>query len=204
MFQQDHVQYASISDDASDLVTSVSGDKHLQVWSLDKNNGTVSRGPVLSMKHTPLSLQCKDGCNGKPGMVVLAVSKSGVAYVWHLKTLLEEEVNPTKITCKVNEDEKALQNGGSSKKSRVSIIAARLQSLDANKETKALVAFGSIDHPRFSLVDITNPGEEVVINASDETTNILENGVAREGVFNFFCFCSSCHFYCCFFGMDIF
>ncbi|XP_062089806.1 uncharacterized protein LOC133796347 isoform X2 [Humulus lupulus] len=174
-----HVQFASISDDASALVTSGSRDKHLQVWSLDKNSGTVSRGSVLSMKHTPLSFQCKDGCNGKSSTVVLAVSKSGVAYVWHLNSLLEEEVNPIKVTCKVNEDEKALQNSESVKNGRVSIFAARLQSLDATKDMKALIAFGSIDHPQFSLVDISKSGQDVVINASDETTSILEDGVAK-------------------------
>ncbi|KAM6585895.1 hypothetical protein CsatB_012897 [Cannabis sativa] len=176
------VQFASISDDAGALITSGSRDKHLQVWSLDKNSGTVSRGSVLSMKHTPLTFQCKDGCNGKPGLTVLAISKSGVAYVWHLKSLLEDEVNPIKVTCKVNEDEKALQNGESVKNSRVSIFAARLQSLDASKDMKALVAFGSIDHPQFSLVDISKSGQDVVINASEETTNIFENGVAKDGL----------------------
>ncbi|PON89394.1 hypothetical protein TorRG33x02_147450 [Trema orientale] len=81
-------------------------------------------------------------------------------------------VNPTTTQCKVNE-------GENSKKSRASIIAARLQSLGANRGMKVLIAFGSMDYPRFSLADISNPEEDVVINASDETSSILENGVAR-------------------------
>ncbi|PON54882.1 hypothetical protein TorRG33x02_301150 [Trema orientale] len=147
------------------------------------------------MKHTPLSFQCKDGCNGNLGTVLLAVSKSGVAYVWHLITLLEEDINPTKMQCKVNE-------GKNSKKIRATIIAARLHSLDANRRMKALVAFGSMDHPRFSLVDMSNPEEYIVINALDETSSILENGVAR-GMINFLCFCFSSHLYYCVFAIDI-
>lgn len=157
------------------------------MWWLDKNAGTVSYGPILSMKHAPLSFQCKDGCYGEPGAVVLAVSKSGVTYVWHLKStqLEEEEANPTEITCKVNEDETVLQNSGSVKKRRASIIAARLQDFDASKHMRALVSYASIDHPRFSLFDVIKPGEDAITDALEETKSISENGVAREGVIKF-------------------
>lgn len=139
------------------------------------------------MKHVPLSFQCKDGCNGEPGAVVLAVSKSGVTYVWHLKStqLEEEEANPTEITCKVNEDETALQNSGSVKKRRASIIAARLQDFDASKHMRALVSYASIDHPRFSLFNAIKPGEDAITDALEEIKSISKNGVAREGVIKF-------------------
>ena len=171
-----------MSDGANTLVTLGSGDKHLKVWTLGKDAGTSTLGPALSMKHAPLSFQCKNGCNGESGAVVLAISKSG-AYVWHLKTQSEEEVSPSKITCKVNEDETALQSTGNARKSRVSIIAARLQDLDAEKKMKALISYGSTDHPQFTLVDITIPGEDIVINA-EEANSILENGITGKGVVN--------------------
>ncbi|KAL5575622.1 hypothetical protein UlMin_017321 [Ulmus minor] len=171
-----HVQYASISDDCNALVTSGSGDKHLQVWGLDLSAGTVSRGPVLSMKHVPLSFQCKNGCDGER-MVGLAVSKSGV-YAWNFKTQSEDEVKPTKIAFQANEDETALKNGGTEGKGRVSTIASRLQILDGNKQIKALISYGSIEHPQFSLADISNPGKDIVITASNETKSAQDGIVA--------------------------
>ena len=82
------VQSIWISNDANTIVTSGFGEKHLQVWNCDLNRKTVSKGPVLSMKHPPVVFECKHGWNEDDGLVILSVSSSGIAYLWNLKTTL--------------------------------------------------------------------------------------------------------------------
>ncbi|CAK9164844.1 unnamed protein product [Ilex paraguariensis] len=172
------VQYISLSDDAIFIVTSGFGEKHLQVWMCDLGNKTVNNGPVLSMRHAPVALECKNGCNG---LVVLSVSESGVAYVWNLKTVSEQDTNPTKITVKANKDKTDPHASGRTRKSRTTIIAARLHSLEKDGRVRALIVYGSTDSPQFSVVDITSPGEDIIIAAGNETVKAVntdqENGV---------------------------
>lgn len=171
------VQYISISDDAN-VVTSGFGEKHLQVWRCELSTGGVSSGPVLSMRHPPLTIECKNGCNGEDDLVVLSVSESGVAYIWNLKTFSEEDAIPTKITVKSNKAETDSHSSGKSRKSRSSIIAARLHTLGTDGQLTTLIVYGSIDSPQFELVDIANPGEDIVITARDEAVKtVQENGV---------------------------
>lgn len=173
------VQRVSISHEAKAIVTFGSGEKHLQVWKCDLSTGAVSKGPVLSMRHPPFEFECKNGANVEDGLVVLSVSESGVAYVWNLKAITEEEVTPTKVTVKAGKGDTDLQNSGSA--SRLSIMAARLHSLDTDGQVTALIAYGLPDHPRFSLLDISNPAEDIVVIADDETKKTSEtvegNGV---------------------------
>ncbi|KAA8541881.1 hypothetical protein F0562_023033 [Nyssa sinensis] len=175
------VKYISISNEAKAIVTSGSGEKQLQVWMCDLSARAVSKGPILSMKQPPILVDCRNGCNGEDSVAVLSVSESGVAYIWNLKGISQEEINPTKVTVKANNAEMDLQNKGSSRKSRTPIVAARLHALELDGQVTVLVAYGSVDSPQFSLLDISNPGEDIVIAAREETTKttetVQENGV---------------------------
>ncbi|KAK9280845.1 hypothetical protein L1049_003735 [Liquidambar formosana] len=176
------VQYISVSDDAKAIVTSGFGEKGLQVWKCDLSAGTVSRGPVLSMRHPPLVFECKNGCNEEGSLVVLAVSESGIAYVWNLNTVMQDEVNPTKVTVKGNKDETDRRKGGSPKKSRTAIIAARIHALETDGRVTVLITYGSVDSPQFNFLDISNPGENIVITAADETVRTIPETVRENGV----------------------
>lgn len=139
--------------------------------------GAVSSGPVLSMRHPPVTLECKNCSNEEGSLAVLAVSKSGVAYVWNLKTASVDEVNPSKVTVKAKKEE-----GGSAKKSRASIIAARLHALEADGQVTALISYGSVDSPQFNLVNISNPGEEIIVTAGNEAVSRVSKTVEEAGV----------------------
>lgn len=175
------VQHISVSDDAKAIVTSGIGEKHLQVWKLELSIGSVSSGPILSMRHSPLTIECKNGCSGEDGLVVLSVSDSGVAYIWNLKTSSDDDVKPIKITIKANKAETDLHNSGRARKSRISIIAARIHALESNGQVTALITYGSADSPQFSLLDIPHTGEDIVITATEgaveSNTSTEQNGV---------------------------
>lgn len=165
------MQRVSITHEAKAIVTSGSDEKHLQVWKCDLSTGAVSKGPVLSMRHPSLAFECNNGADGEDGLVVLSVSESGVANVWNLKAITEE-VTPTKVTVKASIGDMDLQNSGIA--GRLLIMAARLHCLDTEGRVTALIVYGSPDYPRFSLVDVSNPGEDIVITADDETKNTSE------------------------------
>ncbi|KAL5758169.1 hypothetical protein ACOSP7_020780 [Xanthoceras sorbifolium] len=172
------VQCISISDDAKTICTSGSGEKYLQVWRCDLSSKTLSSGPVLSMRHPPLAIDCKKSCNEESGAVILALSESGVAYVWHLKNVSQdEEINPAKITVKASKADVDQQNSANVKKSRTSIIAARLNAVETDGQVTALISYGAIDSPQFSLVNISIPGEDIVIAAGDAADTVQENGL---------------------------
>ena len=188
LVSQESVQSIWISNDANTIVTSGFGEKHLQVWNCDLNSKTVSKGPVLSMKHPPVVFECKHGWNEDDGLVILSVSSSGIAYLWNLKTTSAQEYNPTKIMVKTKEAEIDQKHSGSTKKSRTSIITARLNALQSDGWVAALVCYGSINSPQFNLLEISNPGEDIVVAATDNIVKTVaeagrENGVlAGKGV----------------------
>ncbi|XP_059641868.1 uncharacterized protein LOC132283853 [Cornus florida] len=176
------VQYISIADEAKSIITSESNVKHLQLWKYDLSTKAVSKGHVLSMRHPPIILECKNGCSREDGLVVLSVSESGIAYVWNLENISPEEINPTRVIFKTNKAETDLQNSGSTRKSGTSFIAARLHDIEADGRVKALFAYGSLDSPQFSFLEINNPGEDIVLAARDETRKSTAQGVQEDGV----------------------
>ncbi|KAJ1392169.1 WD40/YVTN repeat-like-containing domain superfamily [Sesbania bispinosa] len=167
-----NVQRVSISSDAKELVTYDFEGKHLQVWRCDLNSGTVNSDPTLPMRHTPLVFECYHGYNKEGDLVVLAVTGSGAAYIWNLSASSEDQIQPTKVTAKTKKVETNKENRGSSKKRRTSIIASRLQPAGEDKQMKALVIYGSVDHPQFTLLNINDSGENIVLNVGDETDSI--------------------------------
>ncbi|CAL0325964.1 unnamed protein product [Lupinus luteus] len=173
----ENVQYVSVSSNAKAVVTSDFEGKNLQVWRCDLNYGTVRIGPTLSMRHSPLFFECHRGFN-EDDLVVFAVSGSGTTYVWNLSASSEGEIQPTKITVKA-----VKENSESSKKRRNSIIAFRIQSFEEDKQIKALVAYGSVDHPQFSVLNISNSGgENIALNVRDETNSDQQHDNPSETV----------------------
>uniref|UniRef100_A0A0R0IZG6 Small-subunit processome Utp12 domain-containing protein n=1 Tax=Glycine max TaxID=3847 RepID=A0A0R0IZG6_SOYBN len=171
---QGNVQLISISSDAKNLVTSDFEGKHLQVWKCDLNSGNVGRGPTLPIRHPPLILDCHSGCN-KEDVVVLAVTGRGSAYIWNLNASSEDQIQPTKLNTKTKIVETEKENGVSSKKRHASIIASRLQPVEEDKQIKALVTYGSVDHPQFSVLNISNSGENIVLYVGDETDSVQQH-----------------------------
>ena len=148
-----------MSDDAKTIVKSGFGETNLQVWSCDLSSKSVSGGSVISMRHLPLAFECKNNGNEDGGCVILAVSESGIAYVWNLETISQDNVEPTKITVKADKAEGDQQKSASSRKSHNSLISARLHASDMGQEIVALIAYGPLDCPQFSLVNVSKTGE---------------------------------------------
>ncbi|RZB98009.1 WD repeat-containing protein 43-like isoform X2 [Glycine soja] len=169
-----NVEHISISSDAKNLVTSDFEGKHLQVWKCDLNSGNLCRGPTLPIRHPPLVLDCHSGCN-KEDVVVLAVTGRGSAYVWNLSASSKDQIQPTKLTTETKIVETDKENGVSSKKRHTLIIASRLQPVEENKQMKALVTYGSVDHPQFSILNISNSGENIVLYVGDETDSVQQH-----------------------------
>ncbi|XAR50575.1 hypothetical protein NMG60_11004930 [Bertholletia excelsa] len=181
------VQHMSISEEAKAIVTSRSSEKHIQVWKCQLSTRVVSKGPVLQMKHPPFALECMNGATGEDSLVILSISESGIVYIWNLKTVSEsdEEIKATKVTVKAGEGDMGLQNTGSVRKSCMLIMAARLRALESDGRVTALIAYGSPESPQFSILDISNPVEDIVITAGDGTNKtsrdlVKENGVSAE------------------------
>ncbi|WVZ22147.1 hypothetical protein V8G54_000691 [Vigna mungo] len=171
-----NVQDISISNDAKNIVTFDFEGKHLHVWKCDLNSGNVGRGPTLPLRHPPVALDCRCGCNKEEDIVLLAVSSRGSAYIWNSNAFSEDQMQPTKLTTKSKTVETDKENGGSSKKRHTSIIASRLQPIAEDKQVKAIVTYGSLDHPQFSVVNISNSGETIVLNVEDETDSVHQHG----------------------------
>ncbi|KAL2338126.1 hypothetical protein Fmac_012572 [Flemingia macrophylla] len=161
-----NVQHISVSNDAKILVTSDFGDKHLQVWKCDLNSGNVGRGPTFPIRHPPSVLDCHCGCNNED-VVVLAVTGRGSANIWNLNASSEGQIQPTKLTTKTKIVETDKENDEGSKKRHTSIIASRLQPVGEDKQIKALVTYGFVDHPQFSVLNISNSGENIVLSVGD-------------------------------------
>ncbi|RWR72393.1 WD repeat-containing protein 43 isoform X1 [Cinnamomum micranthum f. kanehirae] len=112
--------------------------------------------------------------------------EGGVAYVWDLMTISQADVTPSRIVVKSVEAE--IDQQKSAKKNRIPIIAARLHDLNKDSQISVIVAYGSPSVPQFNLLEITDPGEEVVITAKNETSGPgavvgpQENGNSRAEV----------------------
>lgn len=157
------------------------------MWKLDFGERAADYGQVLSMKHPPIIVECRKNCKGEDGMVVLAISEKGVCNVWNFESVTDEVVKPIKITVKASKGETEKKTGRA-KKNIAPIIAARLHVLDRDAHLRALIAYGSVESPEFTSVDISSPGEDIVIAAVDQAEKVLaavqENGHARKGVVN--------------------
>lgn len=177
------MQHISVSDDAKAIITSDLDKKHLQMWRCEWSPGTVNTGPVLSMKGHPVNVECKKGFSAEDGVVVLSVSVLGVTYIWNFNMSSDDEVKPTKISVQKTANE-LHSTPGKSRKNRASIFAARINALNSDDQVTVLVAYGSINSPKFSFLDVPRTGEDVVITAREdaiELTTIAKQNETPEG-----------------------
>ncbi|KAK4350266.1 hypothetical protein RND71_029579 [Anisodus tanguticus] len=176
-----------LSDDARFSVTAGFGEKKFQVWKLDFGEKAADYGHVVSMKHPPIMVECRNNCKGEDNMVLLAISEKGVCYVWNFESVTDEIAKPVKITVKASKGETD-ERAGRAKKNLVPVIAARLHALDRDANLRALIAYGSFDSPEFTSVDISSPGEDIVIAAGDQTGKavaaVQEKGYVKKGGVN--------------------
>ncbi|GAU22312.1 hypothetical protein TSUD_261120 [Trifolium subterraneum] len=202
-----NIHRVSISNDAKYIITSDSESKHLQVWRCDLSLGTVSSGPTLPFRHAPLVLDCHLGCNGEDDLVVSAVMSSGGTYIWkNLNASSEDQVHRTKITLKTEKVESHKENSESSRKRHTSIIASRFQSTGEDKQMKALVTYGSVDHPQFTVLNISDLGEDVVLNVGDEPDSIQKHDSPSKkalSLFVFYKFSKCLNSYFCQSGLEL-
>lgn len=158
----DIVQYVAASDGGNAFVSSGSGEKQLHVWEHNQENKSATLVAVLSMRYPPIMLECR---NKDEGLVVLSVSEAGIAYVWDLTAISQAEVTPSTIVAKSAKAESNQQK--SAKKNSIPVIAARLRDLDKAGLISVIVAYGSSTDPRFYLMEVTDPGEELVISTDE-------------------------------------
>ncbi|KAI3671454.1 hypothetical protein L1987_87192 [Smallanthus sonchifolius] len=163
------VLHLSSLEDTKVIITSSSSD-NLSVHISEPGNKKVTDGPVLLMKDRPLTIDSKNGSNGD-NLFVLSVSESGMAYIWNMKTKSQVNVNPTKIKVEAND------SSGETKKNHNSILAGRFISIKGDDQAAVLIVYGSLNSPRFALVDVTSAGEDIVVDSSG---NIEENEVNDE------------------------
>ncbi|KAI7750770.1 hypothetical protein M8C21_028343 [Ambrosia artemisiifolia] len=163
------VLHLSNLEDTNVIITSSSSD-NLSVHINELGNKKATDGPVLLMKDRPLTIDCKSGSNGE-NLFVLSVSDSGIAYIWNMKTKSQATINPTKIKVEAND------TSGETNKNYNSILASRLISINGDDLAAILIVYGSLHSPRFASVDVTSPGEDIVVDSSG---NIQENGVNDE------------------------
>lgn len=177
-------QHIWLSNDAQFAVTAGFGEKQLQVWKLDFGKRAADYGHVVSMKHPPVMVECRNDCKGEDGMVVLATSEKGVCYVWNFESVTDEAAKPIKISVKPSKGEMD-ERAGRAKKNLVPIIAARLHALDRDSHLRAVIAYGSVESPEFTSVDVSSPGEDIVITAGEQTEKEVAaaqaNGHAKKG-----------------------
>ncbi|XXG39891.1 hypothetical protein AAC387_Pa01g0739 [Persea americana] len=179
------VQYISSSDGGKAVVSSGPGETKLHLWESNQERRTGTLMGTLSMKKTPIMLECRNSFKDD-GLVILSVSEGGVVYIWDLMTISQADVTPSRIVVKSVEAE--IDQQKSAKKNRIPIIAARLHDLNKDGQISVIVAYGSLSVPQFYLLEITDPGEEVVITAKNETSGPgvvvgpQENGNSRAEV----------------------
>ncbi|XP_052140864.1 uncharacterized protein LOC127760616 isoform X1 [Oryza glaberrima] len=145
------VQLMSVSDDGRFLVSHVDNNKEVQVWSCDQNSCTIVSTASLTMQNQPKIVECTRSTSYGDGGIVLAVSKKGVAHVWHLQTLSQNEVLPTKISVKNSLD----------KKGRIPIISAKLCDTNEDNTVKVHVVFGSPNFLQFKVVELDDTCKDI-------------------------------------------
>ncbi|KAL8117321.1 hypothetical protein AgCh_015283 [Apium graveolens] len=177
------VRHISVSDDAKAIITSDFDKKHLQTWKCEWSTAIIKTGPILLMKSHPVNVECKKGFSSEDGVVVLSVSVSGVTYIWNFDMSSDDEVKPTKISVQKSTNE-LHSTPGKARKNRASIFAAKIHALNSDDQVTVLVAYGSVNSPKFSFLEMPRKGEDVVITAGEdatELTTISEQNGTPEG-----------------------
>ncbi|KAL5227077.1 hypothetical protein ABZP36_015342 [Zizania latifolia] len=169
------IQLVSVSDDGRFLASYVDNQKEVQIWSCDHNSCTAVSTASLAMQNQPKIVDCTKSSSYGDGGIVLAVSKKGVAHVWHLQTLSQEAVLSTKISVKNSHD----------KRGRIPIISAKLCDASEDNTVKVHVAFGSPNILQFKVVDLDDTCKDINLvaeydAASQDMVSLQERNLVQE------------------------
>uniref|UniRef100_A0A0D9V3J7 Small-subunit processome Utp12 domain-containing protein n=1 Tax=Leersia perrieri TaxID=77586 RepID=A0A0D9V3J7_9ORYZ len=157
------IQLMSVSDDGRFLVSHVDNNKEVQVWSCDHDSCTIVSTASLTMQNQPKIVECTRSTSYGDGGIVLTVSKKGVAHVWHLQTLSQDEVLRRKISVKNSLD----------KKGRIPIISAKLCDTNEDKTVKVHVVFGSPNILHFKVVELDDTCKDINLVAEYDERDMV-------------------------------
>eukprot|EP01018_Ginkgo_biloba_P014729 Gb_29253 [translate_table: standard] len=162
----DSVRAMRFTQNGKHIVSCAAGERHVAVWECGGSKGTGAAAAVLSMEQPAVSLDCKALGEDLEGLRVLAVSETGVAYIWHSQSVEELSMSkPTKITASLARGEASVPK--SSRNSRPCVFAARLQDVGNANSGMVLVAYGSLAKPTFERLQVEKQGGDIILSASE-------------------------------------
>lgn len=162
----DSVRAMMFTDDGKYIISSAAGERHVTMWKCDGSNGTGAAACVLSMEHPAVALDCKTFGEDTEGLSVLAVSETGVAYIWRGQSVQELGLaKPSKVT--VSSEEVEILATNLRKNSKLCIFAARLQDVTNEDSVMVLVAYGNSVKPLFERLKLEKKDRDIILSASD-------------------------------------
>lgn len=174
------------TEDGKYILSSASGERYIAVWKI----GGGRKQPVscvLSMDHPAVFLDSKGKDSGgadQDGLFVLAISESGLCYVWHGRNVEElRNMKPTKISLSLEGPLPKYR-----KSSTPTIFAAKLQGIVKLGSAQVSVAYGSVVKPSFEKL-LVQHGLDVNLSRSqdgvllpmDQSSKSKKGPVSRTG-----------------------
>lgn len=147
------------------IISSAAGERHVTMWKCDGSNGNGAAACVLSMEQPAVALDCKTFGEDGEGLIVLAVSEIGVAYIWRGQSVQELGlVKPSKVM--VSSEEVETQGTKPRRNSKLCIFAARLQEVISEDSVMVLVAYGNSAKPIFERLKLEKQDRDIILSAS--------------------------------------
>ncbi|GLJ14877.1 hypothetical protein SUGI_0242040 [Cryptomeria japonica] len=148
------------------IISSAAGERHVAVWKCDGSKESRAAACVLSMEQPAVALDCKAFGDDGEGLSVLAVSESGVAYIWHSESVEElTSAKPSKVTVSLGKEDSSISK--SLRKSKPCVFAAKLQGIGSDSSLAVLVAYGNLVKPSFERLEVMKKGKDIILSASE-------------------------------------
>lgn len=161
----DSVRAMLFTENGKYIISSAAGERHVTMWKCDGSSGTGAAACVLSMEQPAVALDCKTFGEDGEGLSVLAVSETGVAYIWRAQSVQELGlVKPSKIM--VSSEEVETQGTKPKRNSKLCIFAARLQEVISEDSVMVLVAYGNSAKPIFERLKLEKQDRDIILSAS--------------------------------------
>ncbi|KAH9766010.1 WD REPEATS REGION domain-containing protein [Citrus sinensis] len=133
------VRFMTFSDNGKYVLSSAVGERYIALWRTDGVKKQ-SASCVLAMEHPAVFMDCRCIDNGgvdDAGLYVLAISETGVCYIWYGQNI--EELRNTKATKILSSSEDV--NSKSQKSATAAIFAAKLQDIVKPASVHTFVAY---------------------------------------------------------------
>ncbi|KAH9766007.1 WD REPEATS REGION domain-containing protein [Citrus sinensis] len=159
------VRFMTFSDNGKYVLSSAVGERYIALWRTDGVKKQ-SASCVLAMEHPAVFMDCRCIDNGgvdDAGLYVLAISETGVCYIWYGQNI--EELRNTKATKILSSSEDV--NSKSQKSATAAIFAAKLQDIVKPASVHTFVAYGLLLKPSFQKI-LVNSGEDINLNCSQD------------------------------------